>query len=86
MAKRKLQVPKSEEQRKKDFVEKAEPSKKEKPNYVPYSERKTKGRSIGMTDDFYQSVKDFVQEHPELGNVSIFTVRALSEFMDRYKK
>lgn len=91
MAKRKTPVPKSgrenEEKAKNDFVLGAESNEKgKKSSYMPYSQRKTKGRSIGMTDNFYQSVKDFVKEHPEIGNISQVTVRALSDFMANYQK
>lgn len=49
-----------------------------------YKEKKYKGRSISMSDSFYDDVKQFVQDNSELGSISQLTVRALHEFMKRY--
>lgn len=49
-----------------------------------YKDKKYKGRSISMSDDFYNIFKGFVEKHPELGGISQTTVRALHEFMANY--
>jgi len=56
------------------------------PKSKPYGEKNYKGRSISMSDDFHEIVKDFAKNHPELGGISQMTVRALHEFMKRYEQ
>ena len=92
MTKKKIITPNSKKKALESFIEKGiDKNKQDHEKATPdkwhnktYKEKKYKGRSISMSDSFYNDVKQFLEDHPELGSISQLTVRSLHEFMKRY--